>query len=199
MKKILLSLFFVTLSIFGFCQEMNSNNCKLQTSLRKLWSDHVIWTRQYIVAAVSNTQDASAALDRLMKNQEDLGNAIATYYGREAGSTLANLLKEHIALAGELVKAAINNSKENLKNADMKWHYNAEKIASFLSKANPYLPKKDLQSMLNKHLELTTNEAIYRINEKWGDDVSNFDKIYDQALSMADTLAKGIQMQFPNK
>ena len=35
-------------------------------ALRKLWSDHVIWTRQYIVAAVAQTPDAGAAAGRLL-------------------------------------------------------------------------------------------------------------------------------------
>lgn len=40
-----------------------------------LWADHVIWTRAYIVAAVSDDPSAQSALDRLIKNQEELGNA----------------------------------------------------------------------------------------------------------------------------
>jgi hypothetical protein len=49
----------------------------VRLALRKLWSDHVIWTRQYIVAAVAGTADAGAAAGRLLKNQEDIGAAIA--------------------------------------------------------------------------------------------------------------------------
>ena len=60
----------------------------LRLALRKLWSDHVIWTRQYIVAAVAGTPDADAAAGRLLKNQEDIGSAIVTYYGQDAGDGL---------------------------------------------------------------------------------------------------------------
>src|SRR5215831_7501743 len=57
----------------------------LRRDMRKLWSDHVFWTRDYIIAAVADQPDASAAASRLMKNQEDIGNAVATYYGKDAG------------------------------------------------------------------------------------------------------------------
>jgi hypothetical protein len=45
--------------------------------MRKLWTDHVVWTREYIVAAVAGTPDAQPAASRLMKNQEDIGAAVA--------------------------------------------------------------------------------------------------------------------------
>jgi hypothetical protein len=200
MNKLNLSIFFILLSIFGFTQEkMIPKDKNLQTNMRKLWSDHVIWTRQYIIASVYNAKDASAAVDRLMKNQEDIGNSLIPYYGKGAADILTNLLKEHISIAAEVVKAAIDNSKEKLKNADLRWHENAEKIASFLSKANPNLAKKDLQMMLDKHLSLTAQEAMNRINEKWKEDVSNFDMIFNQALLMADTIAKAVETQFSNK
>ena len=52
----------------------------VRLAIRKLWSDHVIWTRQYIVAAVAGTPDAGTAAERLLKNQEDIGAAVAGFY-----------------------------------------------------------------------------------------------------------------------
>src|ERR1051325_10618575 len=51
----------------------------LKQDMRKLWTDHVVWTRDYIVAAVGDQPDAQAAAARLMKNQEDIGQAVSTY------------------------------------------------------------------------------------------------------------------------
>src|SRR5207248_3414214 len=78
----------------------------LKQDMRKLWTDHVVWTRDYIIAAVGDQPDAPAAAARLMKNQEDIGNAIAKYYGAPAGQQLTTLLKEHISIAVDLIKAA---------------------------------------------------------------------------------------------
>src|SRR5687767_10952166 len=77
-----------------------SNELALRQNMRELWADHVVWTRAYIVAAVAGDASSASALDRLMKNQEDLGNAIAPYYGAPAGARLTQLLKEHISVAG---------------------------------------------------------------------------------------------------
>ena len=62
----------------------------LRQGMRKLWSDHAIWTRDYIVAAVGDQPDQQAAAARLMKNQEDIGAAVAVYYGQPAGAKLTS-------------------------------------------------------------------------------------------------------------
>ena len=87
----------------------------LKTNLRKLWADHVIWTREYLVAAIAATQDAQAA-GRLLKNQEHLGNAIVPYYGQAAGNGLTDLLKQHIMIAVDLIAAAKAGQQENSRN-----------------------------------------------------------------------------------
>ena len=78
----------------------------LKQDMRKLWTDHVVWTRDYIVAALADQPDAQVAANRLMKNQEDIGNAVGTFYGTAAGQQLTTLLKEHISIAVDFIKAA---------------------------------------------------------------------------------------------
>jgi hypothetical protein len=65
-------------------------------AMRKFWLDRVVWTRQYIVDAVADDRSAQAALNRLTKNQDDIGNAIVRYYGAAAGSQLTDLPKQHV-------------------------------------------------------------------------------------------------------
>ena len=172
---------------------------KLRTMMRELWTDHVIWTRQYIVSTIADDPSASEAAKRLMKNQEDLGDAVVPYYGRQAGTELTSLLKQHISVAVEVVAAAKAKDDAKLKESDERWHQNATAIATFLVKANPDWKVADLESMLNEHLALTTQEATARLEKNWELDVETFDKVLDQALHMADALAAGISKQHPNK
>lgn len=171
----------------------------LHDAMRKLWADHVWYTREYIVAAVSGDAGAQTSLTRLLKNQEDIGNAIAPYYGSAAGAKLTDLLKQHISIAGELVAAAKAGDNAKVTNADMRWHQNAADIATFLSGANPNWSRDALLSMLNTHLSLTTQEATARIQNRWGDAISTFDQIFNQAMEMADALSSGITRQFPTR
>lgn len=180
-------------------ESISNKQCALKTAMRKLWADHVIWTREYIVSALSGSEDNKDVTERLLKNQVDIGDAIAPFYGNEAGAALSALLKDHILLAAEVVAAAKANDQEKLKDADARWHKNAEDMANFLNKANSYWTLEDLNKMFNDHLRLTTDEAVARIKKDWKADIKAFDEIFNQIMSMADMLTFGIIKQFPAK
>ena len=167
--------------------------------MRKLWTDHVVWTRDYIVAAAGDQPDAQAAAGRLMRNQEDIGGAIAKFYGVPAGQQLTKLLKEHISIAVDLIKAAKAADKPAQQLADSKWQQNGVEIADFLSKANPNWPRATLVDMMKKHLATTTEEVVARLTGNWDADVRAFDAVYDHILHMSDVLSDGIMKQFPDK
>ena len=167
--------------------------------MRKLWTDHVIWTREYIVAAVGDQPDAQAAAGRLIKNQEDIGAAVASYYGKPAGDKLTALLKEHISIAVDIIKFAKAGDKASQQQADARWHRNGEDIVEFLSKANPNWPRAALVQMMNAHLSTTTDEVVARLTKNWDADVRAFDAVYAHILAMADALSDGIVKQFPGK
>jgi hypothetical protein len=172
---------------------------QLRQDLRKLWTDHVVWTRDYIVAAIGDQPDAQAAATRLLKNQEHIGGAVAAYYGKSAGDQLTALLKDHISIAVDIIKFAKAGDKTSQQDADTKWRRNAEAIAEFLSKANPNWPRATLTQMMNKHLATTTDEVVARLTKNWEADVRAFDAVYDHILVMSDALADGIIKQFPAK
>lgn len=171
----------------------------LKQDMRKLWTDHVVWTRAYIVSAVADQPDAQAAAGRLMKNQEDIGNAVGKIYGAAAGQQLTTLLKEHISIAVDLVKAAKAGDKAAQQSADAKWQQNGVAIADFLSKANPHWPRATLVDLMKGHLSTTTAEVVARLNKRWDDDVRAYDEVYRHILMMSDALSDGIVKQFPDK
>jgi len=172
---------------------------EVRMAMRKLWEEHIVYTRNYIVSALADLPDGDAVAQRLLKNQDDIGNAIKPYYGEAAGNKLAALLRDHITIATEVVKAAKAGDKTQLADAQKKWSANGRDIAAFLSGANPHWPKNDLESMLQKHLDLTTGEVVGRLNKDWGADIKSYDEGHAHMLMFADTLTDGIAKQFPEK
>ena len=171
----------------------------LHDAMRKLWSDHVFWTRLFIVDAAAGSPQLQTTTNRLLQNQTEIGNAIVPYYGAAAGSQLSNLLRQHILIAADLVNAAKAGDQAKVGDADRRWHANADEIATFLSGANPNWPKGTVLNMLNQHLSLTTQEATAQLQSRWADSQSLFDQIYPQILQMADALSDGIVKQFPSR
>jgi len=199
MKRLVISTAVCLAMLPAAAAQAQSTSVALHQDMRKLWSDHVIWTRDYIVAAVDGRPDAQAAATRLMKNQDDLGAAVGSIYGKAAGDQLTTLLKEHISIAVDIIKFAKAGDKTSQQQADAKWHRNGEAIADFLSKANPNWPRATLVNMMNMHLATTTDEVVARLTKNWDADVRAFDKVYAHILAMSDALADGIVKQFPEK
>jgi hypothetical protein len=170
---------------------------ELRTAMRQLWEDHIVWTRNVILCLVDNLPGTDQALARLLKNQDDIGNAIKPYYGDEAGTKLTGLLKQHIVIAGDVVNAAKNGDKTALADANQKWHANADEISAFLSSANPNIKLDDMKKMMDEHLKLTTDETVARISKNYDADIAAYDNVHKEILMMADDLTDAIVKQFP--
>ena len=176
-------------------------------SMRKLWEDHITWTRNVIISFEVNESDPSvvlpdlnAALDRLFQNQVDIGDAIKPFYGEAAGDRLTALLHDHIAIAGEILQAVKTGDSAALADAQQRWYANAHDIAVFLSTANPRnWPLDETDQMMKDHLDATTREVVARATENWDADVAAYDDVHQQALAMADMLSDGIIAQFPSR
>ncbi|HET8776048.1 MAG TPA: glycosyltransferase [Candidatus Limnocylindria bacterium] len=173
-----------------------------RADMRQLWEDHIVWTRQYIVSAATADgalPDADETLARLLRNQDDIGNAIAAYYGQAAGDALAALLKDHILIAGQLI-ADVKDGSANAPVTQAAWFSNADDIAAFLAQANPVnWPFEMMQEHMYGHLKLTAEEAVARIQGRYADDIAAYDKVHVQILGMADMLSDGIVAQFPSR
>lgn len=173
---------------------------ELRTNLRTLWDDHAMYTRNVILNIIDELPGTNEAINRLLQNQVDIGNAIKPVYGLDAGNKLTDLLKEHIVIAGDLLKAAKANNDADFKTANTKWFNNADDIAVFLSAANAKnWPLDEMKKMMHDHLSLTTQQAVARLKKDYSADIEAFDKTRAELLEMSDMLAAGIIKQYPDK
>lgn len=169
-------------------------------AMRKLWEDHITWTRMFIVSAAAGLPDTDQAAARLLQNQTDIGNAVKPFYGDAAGDKLTALLRDHILIAADLVTAAKSGDTAGFEAAKARWYANADEIAAFLNSANPdNWPLDEMKAMMREHLDLTLEEASARLAGDWAADIAAYDQIHVQALGMADMLSNGIMRQFPKQ
>ena len=168
--------------------------------MRKLWEDHVTWTRLAIVSYIDELPDLEATVARLMQNQTDIGDAIKPFYGDAAGEELMQLLEEHINGAVDIMAAAKAGNQKQTEKASAAWYVNGNQVADFLSDANPdNWPRDEMRSMMSTHLDQTLDEAVQRLEGDHEAEVRTYDEIHLDILEMADALSDGILAQFPEK
>jgi hypothetical protein len=180
--------------------KLNHKQLAFHDAMRKLWEDHVTWTRLAIVSFAHDLPDLSATETRLLRNQTDVGNAVKPYYGRAAGNRLTALLKEHILGAVALLQAAKAGDQALIEQRSDQWYANGKQIADFLHKANPrHWPRRELRRMMEAHLDQTLDEATHRLQGDYTQDIRDYERIHRHILEMADTLSAGIMAQFPRR
>jgi len=169
-------------------------------AMRKLWEDHVTWTRLAIVTFADGSAGFNATATRLLQNQTDIGDAIKPFYGDAAGNQLSSLLHDHITIAVEILQAAKAGDTAAFNEAKDRWYANANDIADFLSTANPrFWPDDVMREAMKTHLDQTLTEAADELGGNYTASVDDYEAVHTHILAMADLLSSGIIRQFPQK
>jgi hypothetical protein len=168
--------------------------------MRKLWEDHITWTRLAIVTFAAGAGGFDASATRLLQNQADIGAAIRPYYGTAAAATLTALLRDHITIAVEILQAAKAGDTDAFAEANARWYANSDDIADFLAAANPrWWPRREMRAAMKAHLDQTLAEAAHELGGQYAESVADYEVIHRHILDMADTLSSGIIRQFPQR
>jgi hypothetical protein len=177
---------------------LNAQLLVFHDQMRKLWEDHVTWTRLAIVTFADGSAGFPATAARLLQNQADIGDAIKPYFGTAAGDQLTALLHDHITIAVELLPAAKAGDSAAFADASTRWYANADDIADFLAAANRrFWPQAAMRAAMKEHLDQTLAEAQHELAGDYPASVADYELIHAHILEMADTLSNGIMRAFP--
>jgi hypothetical protein len=172
----------------------------LHDQMRKLWEDHITWTRLAIVTFADGSAGFPATAGRLLQNQVDIGNAIKPFFGDAAGDRLTALLHDHITIAVDILGAAKAGDTAAFTNAKNRWYANANDIADFLARANPrFWPQSVMRDDMRVHLDQTLAEAAHELAGEYTASVTDYEAVHAHILHMADMLSGGIIGAFPGK
>lgn len=186
-------------SIQSPCPEgVSKAEVDLKSNMRMLWEQHVAWTRMTIISIAANLADEELVTKRLLRNPSDFEALLRPLYGDEKAAQSARLFTDHLVIAAQLVKAAKAGDSKAAAEAEQRWYANADEIAAFLNRINPFLSEEAFRTMLHEHLALTKSEAVARLNQDYASDIAFYDQIEKQALMMADAMTEGIVQQFPD-
>ena len=188
--------------LHGAAHAAKPDKLAFHDAMRKLWEDHITWTRLFIVSAATlpdNLPDTGPTADRLLANQDDIGNALRPFYGDEVGDAVTALLRNHILTAADIIAAAKAGDDAAVNAAAATWYTNANEIADALHGLNPkHWPQDEMRAMMKAHLDRTLEEAVARLEGRYEDDIDAYEQIHADILEMADMLSDGIIAQFPD-
>jgi hypothetical protein len=166
---------------------------------RKLWEDHITWTRMVIVGTFDNLAGNNAYKARLLQNYEDMEDALKPNYGDDA-EVLGDLIQDHLLIAVELLDAAKAGNTSAFNDAKARWYQNGEDIAAFMAVLNPQFWKlSEAEPMWTEHLDATLAEAVAHLTNDFAGDVAAYDEVHRLALEMADFFSAGVMRQFHNQ
>jgi hypothetical protein len=169
-------------------------------ALRDLWVDHIFWVRAVSVAAV-NKQDAVVAVaeQQAVNNAKSIAASIEPFYGAAAKDAFFKLLAGHYGAVKAYLVATVAGDAAAQSKATQALTSNAGEIASFLSKANPYLPKDAVQSLLLAH----AGHHIQQIQElkegRFEAEARTWEEMKKHIYQIADATADALAKQFAKK
>ncbi|MDF2591772.1 MAG: hypothetical protein K0S75_1238 [Clostridia bacterium] len=176
--------------------EFTKAQMDINNEIRMLWEQHGFWTRSAIASMALNLPDEDFVVERLFQNPKDFARALKPLYGDKIAAKFRDLLAIHLAIAAQIVKAAKAGDDSGASDAEEQWYANADEIADFLGRINPYWSQKDWKRMMHKHLELVKAEAVNLLTKDFKASIKVYDEIERQALEMADVMSEGIIKQF---
>lgn len=186
----------------ALAQPLNAKKASRQAyhdEWRKLWEDHITWTRIVIMGILDDLPGTDAYIERLLENYEDMEAALAPYYGEEA-EVLGDLIEDHLVIAAEILTAAKNGDTAAMNDAIERWYANGHDIAVQMHEMNPKSwPLEETEQMWVEHLDATLAEAVAHLEGRFEDEVAAYDLVHDLALEMADFFSNGVIQQFPGQ
>ena len=173
---------------------------KLHAAMRGLWQGHVQRTRAYAEAVKAH--DAAAAekaAKEVVANATDIANAVGGFYGDAADKEMLQLLAGHWGGVKALTNAAQKGDAAARQKAMDDLAANADAIATFLSGANPNLPKDAVRGLLMTHVGHHAAQVDEIMKGDSAGEAATWKSMQMHMDALADALSDGIAKQFPGK
>jgi hypothetical protein len=169
-------------------------------ALRNLWVDHVFWVRNVVIATLGKQAAAAKVAEgEVVANAHGLADAIKPFYGDKAGDALFQLLAGHYGAIKAYLTATAAGDKKGQDKATADLLANADKIATFLSSANPNLPKDTVLGLLQAHGGHHINQIQQLKAGQYAEEAQTWAAMQEHMYVIADALTGAIAKQFPDK
>ncbi len=181
-------------------QARSAKASQTSAALRDLWIGHVFWVRNVVVATNNkNDSAAKAAEQQVVANAQAIAAAFEPYYGAPAKDALFKLLAGHYGGVKAYLTATVANDKNGQSKATDQLTANAGEIATFLSKANPNLPKDAVNGLLLAHAGHHIEQIQELSARQYEAEAKTWEEMKQHMYVIADALTDALVKQFARK
>jgi hypothetical protein len=200
----------VPLSGSAFAASKHSHRAKKQArtdktfetaaALRDLWIGHIFWVREVSIATIEK-RDAAAitAEQQAVTNARSIAATIEPFYGAAAKDTFFKLLAGHYGAVKAYLVATVADDAAKQGTATQSLTSNAAEIAAFLNKANPYLPKDAVNTLLLAHGGHHIQQIQQLKDHKYDAEAHTWEEMKNHVYQIADATADALAKQFADK
>lgn len=168
--------------------------------LRDLWLGHILSIRNVAVATMDKNASArSVAESGVVANAEQIARSIEPFYGKPASDKLFTLLAGHYQGIRDHLDATVAGSASQQEAAVKALTANAAEISTFLSGANPYLPKDTLMGLLMAHAAHHITQFQQLKEGDYAHEADTWKGMKQHIYVVADALTDALAAQFPKK
>ena len=167
---------------------------KTKEAMRKLFSERSMWIKTFVEDNLQGQTDRSHIYNRLLKNQNDIGNYIGAHIKNpNTAVELTRLLKEHVSKITSMINQIQTQNKNYIEEAVENVEQNSQEFAKFLaSHGEEYLPYDSIKQLFDKQNKLIYKMATHHFLSEHKKEVDSYDKFYDVMLKLSDTLHAGL-------
>lgn len=170
----------------------------LRLLLNKLLGEHALLALSATDAALRGSSDefgaAAAALD---ENSVELGAAIGSVYGEDAGNAFTELWRTHIGFFVDYTTGVATDDQAMKDQAVADLTTYIGDFSAFLAGANPNLSEEALASLLGPHVSTLAGTVDAQAAGDYAAAYAGVRESYAHMQMIADPLADAIAHQFP--
>jgi hypothetical protein len=169
-------------------------------ALRDLWLGHIFWVRNVSVAVIDKNDPAmKAAEQQAVANAQSIADSIEPFYGAAAKNEFFKLLAGHYGAVKAYLLATASGDASKQDAATRSLTSNADEIAAFLSKANPFLPKDAVLSLLVAHGGHHIQQIQQLKNREYEAEAATWNAMKGHVYQIADATADALAKQFSKR
>jgi len=171
-----------------------------KAALRDLWLGHILGIRNVAVATLDKNGAAREIAEKgVVANAEQIARSIEPFYGKAASDKLFTLLAGHYGAIRDHLDATVAGNSARQEVAIKALTVNAGEISTFLSEANPYLPKETVMGLLTAHAAHHIQQFQQLKAGEYAEEADTWKGMKQHIYVVADALTGALTRQFPDK